>query len=156
MNSYTGAPSWVPAFQKHTHFWHYEPCWFSPWSPSLKGNSCGQEASTTLYKRVVATTETPSAWVLHVFRVLPVIHREAVVLNGLGWREVGRENPVRFRSLSGVWGGMVQRWHGSAGWRWWVGGPHSHLWFLIIGTISKAREKQGRLLFPKKEEKPNP
>lgn len=103
-----------------------------------------------------ATTETPSAWVLPMFCVLPVIHREAVVWNGLGWREMGRENAVRFRSLSGVWGGMVQRRHGSAGWRRWVGGPHSHLWFLIIGTISKAREKQGRLFFPKKEEKPKP
>lgn len=29
-----------------------------------------------------------------------VVHREAVILNGLGWREMGRENPVRFRSLS--------------------------------------------------------
>lgn len=71
--------------------------------------------------------------------VLPVVHREAVVLNGLGWREMGRENSVRFRSLSWVWGGMVQRWHRSAGWRWRVGGPHSHLWLLIIGTISKGK-----------------
>jgi len=42
----------------------------------------------------------PSGQVLYVFYVLPVVHREAVVLNGLGWREMGRENPVRFRSLS--------------------------------------------------------
>lgn len=50
--------------------------------------------------RLAAATEIPSAGVSHMFCVLPVVHREAVVLNGLRWREMSRENPVRFRSLS--------------------------------------------------------
>lgn len=39
----------------------------------------------------------------------------------------------------------MQRRHRSAGWCWWVGGPQSHLWLLIIGTIRKARRKKVRL-----------
>lgn len=153
MNSYWSALRCVPVFHK-THI--FLTIWILlvfTLVPQIKGNSCGQEDSATLYKRLASTIETLSARVAHVFCVLPVIHREAVILNGLWWREMGRENPIRFRSLSWVWGGMVQWWYRSAGWRRWVGGPHSHLWLLIIGTISKAKGKKVRLFSLKEKKK---
>lgn len=63
-----------------------------------------------------------------------VVHGVGAVWYRLRRREVSWEGPVRFRSMSGVWRCMMQRRDRGTGWCRGVGGPHSHVWLLIIGT----------------------